>query len=55
MNVQRQVAGLFVPEEQGARELKGVTDPIPALSYRSRERRPPAERRAGADALRWSG
>jgi hypothetical protein len=28
MNVQCQVAGLFVPEEQGARELKGVTDPI---------------------------
>ena len=26
MNVQRQVAGLFVIEEQGARELKGVAD-----------------------------
>jgi class 3 adenylate cyclase len=28
MNVQRQVAGLFVAEEQGARELKGVSEPI---------------------------
>jgi hypothetical protein len=28
MNVQRQVAGLFVAEEQGARELKGVNEPI---------------------------
>ena len=27
-NVQRQVAGLFVAEEQGARELKGVSEPI---------------------------
>src|SRR4029077_5477821 len=29
MNVQRQVAGLFVAEEQGARELKGVSEPPP--------------------------
>jgi hypothetical protein len=28
MNVQRQVAGLFVAEEQGARELKGVSEPV---------------------------
>src|SRR6516162_3367715 len=28
MNVQRQVAGLFVAEEQGARELKGVPEPV---------------------------
>jgi class 3 adenylate cyclase/tetratricopeptide (TPR) repeat protein len=28
MNVQREVAGLFVVEEQGARELKGVTEPV---------------------------
>ena len=28
MNVQRQVAGLFVVEEQGPRELKGVAQPI---------------------------
>jgi class 3 adenylate cyclase len=28
MNVQRQVAGLFVAEEQGGRELKGVTEPV---------------------------
>jgi len=27
-NVQRQVAGLFVAEEQGARELKGVSEPV---------------------------
>jgi class 3 adenylate cyclase len=28
MNVQRQVAGLFVAEEQGARELKGIAEPV---------------------------
>jgi class 3 adenylate cyclase/tetratricopeptide (TPR) repeat protein len=28
MNVQRQVAGLFLAEEQGARELKGVSEPV---------------------------
>ena len=28
MNVQRQVAGLFVAEDQGARELKGVSEPV---------------------------
>ena len=28
MNVQRQIAGLFVVEEQGARELKGVSEPV---------------------------
>jgi class 3 adenylate cyclase/predicted ATPase len=28
MNVQRQVAGLFVVEEQGTRELKGVAEPV---------------------------
>ena len=28
LNVQRQVAGLFVAEEQGARELKGVPEPV---------------------------
>jgi class 3 adenylate cyclase len=28
MNVQRQVAGLFVVEEKGARELRGVTEPV---------------------------
>ena len=27
-NVQRQIAGLFVAEEQGARELKGVSEPV---------------------------
>ena len=52
LNVQRQVAGLFVAEEQGARELKGVSEPVAALSHRSRERRRPKGRRAGADAVR---
>jgi class 3 adenylate cyclase len=28
MNVQRQVGGLFVAEEQGARELRGLTEPV---------------------------
>ena len=28
LNVQRQVAGLFVAEEQGARELRGVSEPV---------------------------
>ncbi|MEI4896552.1 adenylate/guanylate cyclase domain-containing protein, partial [Klebsiella pneumoniae] len=28
MNVQRQVAGLFVAEEEGARELKGLSAPV---------------------------
>ena len=28
VNVQRQVAGLFVAEQQGARELKGVSEPV---------------------------
>jgi class 3 adenylate cyclase len=28
MNVQRQVAGLFVAEERGAQELKGVSEPV---------------------------
>jgi len=28
LNIQRQVAGLFVAEEQGARELRGVVEPV---------------------------
>ncbi len=28
LNVQRQTAGLFVAEEQGGRELKGVSVPV---------------------------
>jgi class 3 adenylate cyclase len=48
MNVQRQVAGLFVAEEQGARELKGVTDPIQL--YRI-VRASGGRRRSGARAL----
>jgi AAA ATPase domain/Adenylate and Guanylate cyclase catalytic domain len=48
MNVQRQVAGLFVPEEQGARELKGVTDPIQLCRI---VRASGGRRRSGARAL----
>ena len=48
MNVQRQVAGLFVAEEQGARELKGVTHPIQL--YRI-VRASGGRRRSGARAL----
>ena len=48
-SVQRQVAGLFVVEEKGAHELKGVAQPLIALSSRSRQRRRPAGRRARAD------
>ena len=46
-NVQRQVAGLFVAEEQGARELKGVSAPVQLFSDRARERRRPQERTRG--------
>ena len=52
VNVQRQVAGLFVVEEQGAHELKGVSRACPALSHRSRQRRRPKGRREGANAVR---
>ena len=52
VNVQRQVAGLFVAEEQGARELKGVVEPVQLYPHRSRQRRRPKGRRAGADAVR---
>ena len=50
--VQRQVAGLFVAEERGAHELKGVSEPVTLYPHRSRERRRPARRRARADAAR---
>ena len=39
LNVQRQVAGLFVAEERGARELKGVSAAGSAFSHHSSERR----------------
>jgi class 3 adenylate cyclase len=47
-NVQRQVAGLFVAEEQGARELKGVSEPIQLFRI---VRASGGGRRAGARAL----
>jgi class 3 adenylate cyclase len=48
LNVQRQVAGLFVAEEQGARELKGVTEPVQLFRI---VRASGAGRRGGARAL----
>jgi class 3 adenylate cyclase/predicted ATPase len=48
MNVQRQIAGLFVAEEQGARELKGV--PASVTLYRI-VRASGGGRRGGARAL----
>jgi class 3 adenylate cyclase len=50
MNVQRQVAGLFVVEEQGAREL-GCRRAGPTLPHRARERWRPAGAGAGFNAL----
>ena len=47
-NVQRQVAGLFVAEEQGARELKGVSEPIQLFRI---IRASSGRRRGGARAL----
>ena len=51
-NVQRQVAGLFVVEEQGRARTQGRVSALSALSHRSRERRRPKGRRAGANAVR---
>ena len=48
MNVQRQVAGLFVVEEHGAREIKGVSEPVQLF----RIVRASGGRRFGARALR---
>jgi class 3 adenylate cyclase len=48
MNVQRQVAGLFVAEEQGAREFKGVSEPVQLFRI---VRASGAGRRGGARAL----
>jgi class 3 adenylate cyclase len=48
MNVQRQVAGLFVAEDQGARELKGVTEPVQLFRI---VRASGGGRRGGARAL----
>jgi class 3 adenylate cyclase len=48
MNVQRQVAGLFVAEEQGARELKGATEPVQVFRI---VRASGGGRRGGARAL----
>src|ERR1700722_19417138 len=48
LNVQRQVAGLFVAEELGARELKGVSDPVQLFRI---IRASGGRRRGGARAL----
>ena len=48
LNVQRQVAGLFVAEEQGARELKGVSAPVQLFRI---VRASGGGRRGGARAL----
>jgi class 3 adenylate cyclase len=48
MNVQRQVAGLFVAEEQGAHQLKGVAEPVQLLRI---VRASGGGRRSGARAL----
>jgi class 3 adenylate cyclase len=48
MNVQRQVAGLFVAEEQGARELRGVSEPVQLFRI---VRASGGGRRSGARAL----
>jgi class 3 adenylate cyclase len=48
MNVQRQVAGLFVAEEQSARELKGVSAPVQLFRI---VRASGGGRRGGARAL----
>jgi class 3 adenylate cyclase len=48
MNVQRHVAGLFVVEEQGARELKGVSEPVQLFRV---VRASGGRRRSGARAL----
>src|SRR5262249_9157678 len=48
MNVQGQIAGLFVVEEQGARELRGVVEPIQLFRV---VRASGGRRRSGARAL----
>src|SRR4029077_16744121 len=48
LNVQRQVAGLFVAEELGARELKGVSEPVQLFRI---VRASGGVRRGGARAL----
>jgi class 3 adenylate cyclase len=48
LNIQRQVAGLFVAEEQGARELKGVSEPVQLFRI---VRTSSGRRRGGARAL----
>ena len=49
--VQRQTAGLFVAGRPRPTRAQGGVGADDALSRRSRERRRPARRRAGADAL----
>ena len=48
LNVQRQIAGLFVAEEQGARELRGVAEPVELFHI---VRASSGRRRGGARAM----
>ena len=50
-SVQRQTAGLFVVEDKGAHDLKGVGGADRALSRRPGERRRPARRRTRSNFL----
>ena len=50
--VQRQVAGLFVAEERGSHELKGVPEPVTLYPDRAGERRRTPRRAAPSDAAR---
>ena len=52
--VQRQVAGLFVAEERGSHELKGVPEPVTLLPDRPSERRWAPRRPAPPHAARGS-
>ena len=52
MNVQRQVAGLFVAEERGAQELKGVAKPVPLFRVVRASGAGASRRGASAHALR---
>ena len=50
--VQRQVAGLFIAEDKGAHELKGVPAPMTLYRILRVKRRAPQERRPGSHPLR---
>ena len=52
--VQRQIAGLFVAEERGSHELKGVPEPVTLVSRRAGERRRTPRGAAPSHAARRS-